>query len=114
VLLHGDFHRGNVLASVRASWLAIDPCPLTGGAEFDVADLTADLLDDYIGQSAAPARLRTALSALRQAIPHLNRQRVLHWMLAKRVSLALNSVAATGNGDWDLAFARLLLNLLGA
>jgi len=110
VLLHGDFHRGNVLASVRAGWLAIDPCPLTGGAEFDVADLAADLLDDYIGQSAAPARLKTALSGLGQAIPLLNRQRVLHWMLAKRVILALNNLAATGNGDWDLAFARLLLN----
>jgi streptomycin 6-kinase len=113
VLLHGDFHRGNVLASVRAGWLAIDPCPLTGDPEFDVADLAADLLDDYIGQSAAPARLSTALSGLGQAIPLLNRQRVLHWMLAKRVNLALNNVAATGNGDWDLAFARLLLNHRG-
>ena len=110
VLLHGDFHRGNVLASVRASWLAIDPCPLVGDAEFDVADLVADLLDDYIGESAAPVRLRTALSALSAAIPHLSRQRVLHWMLAKRVRLALNSVGATGNGDWDLDFARLLLS----
>ena len=30
VILHGDFHRGNVLASARAGWLAIDPCPLAG------------------------------------------------------------------------------------
>lgn len=111
VLLHGDFHRGNVLASVRASWLAIDPCPLTGDAEFDIADLTADLLDEHIGQPAACTRLNTALSGLCQAIPHLNRKRVLHWMLAKRLSLALDRLAATGNGDWDLAFARLLLNL---
>jgi streptomycin 6-kinase len=112
VLLHGDFHRGNVLASTRVGWLAVDPCPLTGDAEFDIADLTADLLDDYIGQREAPARLNAALSRLCQAIPHLNRQRVLQWMLAKRISLALDSVADTGNGDWDLAFARLLLNRL--
>jgi streptomycin 6-kinase len=111
VLLHGDFHRGNVLASIRASWLAIDPCPLTGDAEFDIADLTADLLDEHIGQPAARSRLNTTLSGLCQAIPHLNRRRVLHWMLAKRISLAMDSLAATGNGDWDLAFARLLLNL---
>jgi streptomycin 6-kinase len=110
VLLHGDFHRGNVLASARVSWLAVDPCPLTGDAEFDIADLTADLLDDYIGQPAAPARLSAALSRLCQAIPHVNRKRVLHWMLAKRISLALDCLADTGNGDWDLAFARLLLN----
>jgi len=61
VLLHGDFHRGNVLAGVRVGWLAIDPCPVIGDAEFE------------------------------------------------RISPALDSLAATGNGDWDLAFARLLL-----
>lgn len=109
VLLHGDFHRGNVLAGVRDAWLAVDPCPLTGDAEFDIADLTADLLDEHIGSPAAPARLNMALSGLCQAIPYLNRQRVLYWMLAKRISLALDSLAATGNSDWDLAFARLLL-----
>jgi streptomycin 6-kinase len=111
VLLHGDFHRGNVLASVRAGWLAIDPCPLTGDAEFDIADLAADFLDEHIGQPAAPALLNTALSGLSQAIPHLNRQRILQWMIAKRIALALESLSATGNGDWDLAFARLLLTL---
>jgi streptomycin 6-kinase len=111
VLLHGDFHRGNVLASVRAGWLAVDPCPLIGDAEFDIADLTADLLDEHIGQPAARSRLNTTLSGLCQAIPHLNRRRVIQWMLAKRISLALDSLAATGNGDWDLAFARLLPNL---
>jgi streptomycin 6-kinase len=113
VLLHGDFHRGNVLASVRAGWLAVDPCPLIGDPEFDIADLAADLLDEYIGRPAAASRLNTSLSGLCQAIPSLNRQRVLHWMLAKRISLALDSLAATGNGDWDLAFARLLLNPAG-
>jgi len=61
--------------------------------------------------AATNARLDTALPRLCPAIPHLNRQRVLHWMLAKRVSFALHNLAATGNGDWDLAFARLLLNL---
>jgi streptomycin 6-kinase len=111
VLLHGDFHRGNVLAGVRASWLAVDPCPLTGDPEFDVADLTADLLDDYIGHAAAPARLNGALTCLSQAIPQLNRQRVVRWMLAKRISLALDNLTGTGTADWDLAFARLLLNL---
>jgi hypothetical protein len=34
-------------------------------------------------------------------------------MLAKRIILALDSLAATGSAEWDLTFARLLLNLPG-
>jgi streptomycin 6-kinase len=45
-VLHGDFHRGNVLASARLGWGAVDPCPLVGDPAFDAADLAADLLDD--------------------------------------------------------------------
>jgi streptomycin 6-kinase len=41
VLLHQDFHGGNVLESERG-WLAIDPKPLTGEREFDVASLIRD------------------------------------------------------------------------
>jgi streptomycin 6-kinase len=113
VLLHGDFHRGNVLASARAGWLAIDPCPLAGDPEFDIADLAADLADEQIGQPAAGSKLATVLSDLCQAIPHLDSQRVHHWMLAKRIILALDNLAAAGSGEWDLTFARLLLNLPG-
>jgi streptomycin 6-kinase len=41
VLLHQDFHGGNVLLSERG-WLAIDPKPLVGEREFDVASLIRD------------------------------------------------------------------------
>lgn len=113
VLLHGDFHRGNVLASTRAGWLAIDPSPLTGDPEYDIADLTADFLDEHVGQAAASRELTTVLSGLAQAIPHLNLRRARDWMLAKRITLALENIAAAGDGEWDLAFARLLLNQPG-
>lgn len=113
VLLHGDFHRGNVLASARAGWLAIDPHPLVGDPESDIADLAADLADEQIGQPAASSKLATVLSGLCQALPRLDSQRLHHWMLAKRIILALDNLAATGSGEWDLTFARLLLNLPG-
>jgi streptomycin 6-kinase len=108
VLLHGDFHRGNVLASARAGWLAIDPCPLAGDPEFDIADLAADLADEMIGQPGAADRLAAVVSDLCRALPRLDPHRVRDWMLAKRVILALENLAATGNADWDLTFARLL------
>jgi streptomycin 6-kinase len=41
VLLHQDFHGGNVLESSRG-WLAIDAKPLVGEREFDVASLIRD------------------------------------------------------------------------
>ncbi|MEU2781951.1 MULTISPECIES: aminoglycoside phosphotransferase family protein [Streptomyces] len=35
-LLHWDLHEGNVLASARAPWLAIDPKPLAGDPGFEL------------------------------------------------------------------------------
>lgn len=113
LLLHGDFHRGNVLGSNRAGWLAIDPCPVTGDPDYDIADLAADFLDDHVGQPAATRELATVLHDLSRAIPHLDPLRARDWMLAKRIALALDSIAATGDGEWDLAFARLLTSLPG-
>ena len=42
VLLHQDFHGGNVLLSAERGWLAIDAKPLVGEREFDVASLIRD------------------------------------------------------------------------
>jgi streptomycin 6-kinase len=111
VLLHGDFHRGNVLASARAGWLAIDPCPLVGDPEFDIADFAADLAEELVGQPGAACRLAAVLSDLCRVLPRLDSQRIRDWMLAKRVILALDNLAATGNAEWDLTFARLLADL---
>ncbi len=113
VLLHGDFHRGNVLASARAGWLAIDPCPVVGDPEFDIADLTADLAEELVGQPDADDRLATVVSDLCRALPRLDAQRIRDWMLAKRLILVLDNLAATGNAEWDLTFARLLAGLRG-
>jgi streptomycin 6-kinase len=111
VLLHGDFHRGNVLASARAGWLAVDPCPLVGDPEFDIADLAADLAEELVGGTGAAGRLAAVVSDFCQVLPGLDAQRIRDWMLAKRVVLALDNVAATGEAEWDLTFARLLADL---
>ncbi len=114
VLLHGDFHRGNVLASARAGWLAIDPCPLVGDPEFDIADLVADLADELVGQPSASTMLAAIVSDVCQILPRLDPRRIRDWMLAKRLILALDNLAATGNAEWDLAFARLITDPAGA
>ncbi len=42
VVLHQDFHGGNVLYSDERGWLAIDPKPLVGDPAFDAASLLRD------------------------------------------------------------------------
>jgi streptomycin 6-kinase len=42
VVLHQDLHGGNVLRAERSPWLAIDPKPLVGEREFDLASLIRD------------------------------------------------------------------------
>jgi streptomycin 6-kinase len=42
VVLHQDLHSGNVLRAGREPWLAIDPKPVVGEREFDLASLIRD------------------------------------------------------------------------
>jgi aminoglycoside phosphotransferase (APT) family kinase protein len=97
VLLHGDFHRGNVLAGARVRWLAIDPCPAAGDREYDVA---TSRLTSWTSRScpasAGSSRTWTARGCASGC-----------WASAS--SWALENIAAAGDGEWDLAFARLLL-----
>ncbi|MDJ0792232.1 MAG: aminoglycoside phosphotransferase family protein [Acidimicrobiia bacterium] len=39
VLIHGDFHPGNILSADREPWLAIDPKPLVGDPAFEPMQL---------------------------------------------------------------------------
>jgi len=48
VLLHGDFHPGNVLAAEREPWISIDPQPVVGDPAFDLAQ--------WLGNRCWPAR----------------------------------------------------------
>jgi streptomycin 6-kinase len=48
VVLHQDFHGGNVLRAERSPWLAIDPKPLVGDRAFDAASLLRDRLSEAL------------------------------------------------------------------
>lgn len=83
VLLHQDFHGGNVLASARA-WLAIDAKPLVGEREFDVASLIRDR------RPATKAELEWRLDYLVERLG-LDRERTRGWAIAH--ALAWNGSA---------------------
>jgi streptomycin 6-kinase len=83
VLLHQDFHGGNVLESARG-WLAIDAKPLVGEREFDVASLIRDR------RPATKAQLEWRLDCLVDRLS-LDRERTRGWAIAH--ALAWNGSA---------------------
>jgi streptomycin 6-kinase len=60
LLIHADLHYGNVLASDREPWLAIDPKALVGDPEHAVAELVWTRLDEVDGREG----IRALLAAL--------------------------------------------------
>jgi streptomycin 6-kinase len=92
VLMHQDFHGGNVLLSERG-WLAIDPKPLVGEREFDVASLIRDRRPTT--KAAMESRLDYLVDRL-----DLDRERTRGWAIAH---------ALAWNGDSEMVeCARLL------
>jgi streptomycin 6-kinase len=80
VVLHQDFHGGNVLRAEREPWLVIDPKPLVGEREFDAGSLARDRRW-LLGQPGDAARLRRRLDILSSELS-LDRERVRRWGIA--------------------------------
>jgi streptomycin 6-kinase len=92
VLMHQDFHGGNVLLSDRG-WLAIDAKPLVGEREFDVASLIRDR------RPTTKAAMERRLDYLVERLD-LDRERTRGWAIAH---------ALAWNGDSEMVeCARLL------
>lgn len=80
VVLHQDFHGGNVLRAQREPWLAIDPKPLVGEREFDAASLLRDRRW-LLGSAGDAARIRRRLDLLTAELG-LDRERMRRWGIA--------------------------------
>jgi streptomycin 6-kinase len=79
-LVHQDLHGGNILRSERG-WLAIDPKPLVGEREFDVASLLRDRRDQLVLDPDAAARMRRRLDVFSERL-ELDRERARGWGVA--------------------------------
>jgi streptomycin 6-kinase len=82
VLLCTDLHAGNVLASQREPWLAIDPKPFIGDPAFDVVQHMLNC-DDRLASD--PAQLGARMAHLLELDP----DRVTHWLFARCAQEAL-------------------------
>ena len=80
VILHQDFHGGNLLTAEREPWLAIDPKPLVGEREFSLAPIIRSV---ELGHSRTAVverldRLSTELG--------LDRERARGWALGQAIA----------------------------
>ncbi|MFG3047429.1 aminoglycoside phosphotransferase family protein [Streptomyces sp. NPDC048241] len=102
-LLHWDLHFGNVLASSRAPWLAIDPKPLAGDPGFELLPALANRYD--------PADTLARFDALTGALG-LDRERARAWTLARVLQNRLwqleEGAAGRPEDDVRLAVGRAL------
>jgi streptomycin 6-kinase len=99
VVLHQDFHSGNVLRAAREPWLAIDPKPVVGEREFDTASLLRDRRWELRADPRPEARIRRRLDLLAAELG-LDRERMRGWGIA-------HALAWDGDGDM-IACARWL------
>lgn len=101
VLLHGDYHHGNVLAGERMSWLAIDPKPLVGDRAYDLAWLARDRLSTLAAQPGSRAAARRRLAALASSLD-VDPDRLRAWSLFRAVEAGLWSLSVGDQEDGEL------------
>jgi streptomycin 6-kinase len=88
VVLHQDLHGGNILRAQRQPWLAIDPKPLVGEREFDLASLIRDRrwqIDE--------ATVRARLDLLARLLP-LDRERMRGWAIVHALEWGMDATGA--------------------
>ena len=105
VVLHQDFHGGNVLQATREPWLAIDPKPLVGEREFDAASLLRDRRWE-IFRADASKRIRRRLDLLAVELG-LERERLRRWGIAHALAWGIDGTA--GKVEPDMVEAACLL-----
>jgi streptomycin 6-kinase len=99
VVLHQDFHSGNVLSAEREPWLAIDPQPLVGEREYDAASLLRERVD---GRRQLQRRLDVLASEL-----GLDRERIRRWAIVHALAWGVSADARKLEPEM-VARARLL------
>jgi streptomycin 6-kinase len=104
VVLHQDFHGGNVLRATREPWLAIDPKPLVGEREFDAASLLRDRRWLLAGAGDA-VRIRRRLDLLCAEL-ELDRERMRRWGIAHALAWGVSGCKIEAD---MIECARLLL-----
>ena len=108
VLLHGDYHHWNVLASTRESWLVIDPKPMVGDPVYDCAQF----LGNRYG-TRGPDHFESELARFASAAG-FDERRVLLWCFARETENCqwYVSVDDRAGANGSVRYARYLRTLV--
>jgi streptomycin 6-kinase len=96
MLLHGDFHHFNILASTRG-WLVIDPKGVVGPAEYEVGPLLINPNNQVPEESEAIRRTQRRIAILSERL-RFDPQRLRAWAICHSVLSAYWDMAADGSG----------------
>jgi streptomycin 6-kinase len=88
LILHQDFHGGNVLAAEREPWLAIDPKPLVGERAFDAASLLRDRRAELAHDPHPVRTITRRLDLLSEALD-VDRARMRGWGIVHALAWGL-------------------------
>src|ERR671923_212029 len=91
VVLHQDYHGGNVLQSEREPWLAIDPKPLARQREVDAASLLRDRRDELAVDPRPQRRVRRRLDLLAAELG-LDRERMRGWGVVHALAWGVSGI----------------------
>jgi streptomycin 6-kinase len=112
VLLHGDLHQDNILASDRAGWITIDPKGVVGEPCYEVGAFLRNPISLFTDSSLALATSARRLNIFGEVLG-FDRARMTKWAMAQAVLSGCWSLEDS-EGDWTGAmlcaetFARLL------
>jgi len=100
VIVHGDLHYENVLASDREPWLVIDPKPMSGDPHFELAPMLWNRMQELGDRVRTGVRRRfhTLLDAA-----GLDEARARDWVIVRMVLNAHWAVEDAHRADRDLS-----------
>lgn len=100
VVLHGDFHPGNVLRAQRDGWLAIDCKPMVGEPAYDLAQYLADRADAARALSDPIGELVRQIGSFAKDLA-LDTRRIAGWAVVKSIGW-----------DWGPDTTRLFMDVM--
>ena len=101
-LVHTDLHYANVLAAVRADWLAIDPKPMAAEPALAVAPALWNRWEEVVGSHDARRHLRRRLAIICEHAG-IDEDRARAWTIVREVAMALDAARASDDDGVTVA-----------
>jgi streptomycin 6-kinase len=101
-LIHTDLHYFNVLAADREPWLVIDPKPLSGDPNYEVAPLLWNRWDEAVATGNLREALRRRFHAVVDAA-ELDEGRARDWVIVRELVNVLWTLQASEPGPGGLS-----------